>query len=56
MFNLTTLVENECVEGKACIMSQVSELLDDQEKLEREMEELRIKLSTKDVEIVHFKI
>lgn len=56
MFTLNTLIENECVEEKVGIKSQVSELIDAQEKLSMEMEELRLELAAKDAEITRLKL
>lgn len=56
MFTLTTLIENKCVVGKVRTMFQVSELLSAQEKLSKQMEEMRVGLSSKDADILHLKM
>lgn len=56
MFSLTTLIENECVEGKVGTISQVSELLVIQENLSKEMEEIRVSVAAKDAEILKMKM
>lgn len=54
--SVTTLVENECNEGKMGTVSQVLELLTAQENFNRETEEMNNKLAAKDDKIVHLKI
>lgn len=56
MFNLTTLVENKCAKGKVGTTSQVSELLAVQENLTKDIEEMRVVISAKDVEILKLKL
>lgn len=56
IFTLNTLMENECIEEKVEISSQVLELIDVQENLNIEVDELRLKLAAKDEEISHLKL
>ncbi|KAF3626036.1 hypothetical protein FXO38_29470 [Capsicum annuum] len=50
-FTMTTLIENECMEGKCGTKSQVSKLLDVQECLSKTLEDMRITVATRDDEI-----
>lgn len=56
MIRLATLMENECIEDKDRFVSQVFELLAIQERMGKEIEELRIMLAAKVIEIVHLKL
>lgn len=55
--SLHTLIECECVEDRQDKKgkSQLSKLLDNQEKLRHEMEEISLLLMNKDIEIAHLK-
>ncbi|KAH0722772.1 hypothetical protein KY290_005420 [Solanum tuberosum] len=55
MFTVATLLECECVEGKAEGRSQVVDLLEQQASLKRELTDLTVILNDKDVEIAQLK-
>jgi len=55
MFTTVTLLECECVEGKAKGRSQVADLLEQQASLKRELTDLTIILNDKEVEIAQLK-
>lgn len=52
---MSTLIYCECIEGKVKSKSQVSELLQQQEGLKREMEDLTNLLAAKELEITCLK-
>ncbi|KAH0746272.1 hypothetical protein KY285_007929 [Solanum tuberosum] len=54
-FSMATLIECECVEGEVKAKSQVSDLLEKQESLKREMEDFTTILGDKEVEITRLK-
>lgn len=54
MSTLSTLIENKCAEGKVETMSQNSELIVAQDKLNMEMAELRMALDIKKAKIQMF--
>ena len=47
-FSETTLVECECIEGKENHKSKVSQLVEEQDQLKHELEEMAVRLSSKD--------
>ncbi|KAH0714929.1 hypothetical protein KY284_007834 [Solanum tuberosum] len=49
--SLNTLVECECIEGKARPLSKMSQLVMEQGQLKHELEEMIVFVSNKDVEI-----
>ncbi|KAH0715953.1 hypothetical protein KY285_008859 [Solanum tuberosum] len=55
MFSPATLLEYECVEGKVKGKSRVSDLLEQQESLKRELNDLTVTLNAKEVEIARLK-
>lgn len=56
MFTLNFLVENKCIEGKVGTKSKVYGLIYVQEKLNIEVDELRLELDAKHTEISHLKL
>lgn len=55
-FSLPTIVENEWIKRKLCIVSQVSELMTAQKSLAKIMKVIRYVLAAKDIEIIHLKL
>ncbi|WMV10123.1 hypothetical protein MTR67_003508 [Solanum verrucosum] len=55
MFIVVTLVECECIEGKAKGRSRVEDLLEQQTSLKRELTDLTVVLNDKEVEIAQLK-
>ncbi|WMV46565.1 hypothetical protein MTR67_039950 [Solanum verrucosum] len=53
---MSTLMECECVKGKAGNKSEVSELLAVQSQLKHELEAMIVTLANKDVEIARLKV
>ena len=51
----STLVECECIEGRGYPKSKMAQLIEDQDQLKREVEELTVRLSGKEAEIVVLK-
>ncbi|KAH0748684.1 hypothetical protein KY290_027916 [Solanum tuberosum] len=54
-FSLNTLVECECIEGKAGPLSKMSQLVMEQNQLKHELEEINVFVSNKDAEIALLK-
>ncbi|KAH0632620.1 hypothetical protein KY284_035406 [Solanum tuberosum] len=54
-FSLNTLVECECIEGRAGPLSNMSQLVMEQNQLKNEFEEMTVLVSNKDVEIALLK-
>ncbi|KAK4737467.1 hypothetical protein R3W88_001164 [Solanum pinnatisectum] len=55
MFSPATLLECESIEGKVKVKSHVSDLLEHQESLKRELNDLTVTLKSKEIEIVRLK-
>ena len=51
----STLVECECIEGRGYPKSKMAQLIDDQDQLKHEVEELTVRLSGREAEIVILK-
>ncbi|KAH0698896.1 hypothetical protein KY284_013111 [Solanum tuberosum] len=54
-FTLSTLVECECIEGKGNPLSKVSQLIMEQDQLKHELEEMTVRVSSRDAEIAILK-
>ncbi|KAH0740991.1 hypothetical protein KY290_034034 [Solanum tuberosum] len=55
-FTLSTLVECKCIEGKGNPLSKVSQLIMEQDQLKHELEEMTMRVSTKDAKIAILKV
>ena len=55
LISKNTLVECECIEGKDYSKSKIAQLIEDQDQLKHEIEELTVRLSGKEAEIVILK-
>ncbi|KAH0645176.1 hypothetical protein KY284_033060 [Solanum tuberosum] len=55
-FTLSTLVECQCIEGKGNPLSKVSQLIMEQDQLKHELEEMTMRVSTRNAEIAILKI
>lgn len=56
MLTLNTFRENKNIEGKVRTKSHISELIGVQEKLIVVVDDIRLELAAKDVEILHLKL
>ncbi|KAH0742937.1 hypothetical protein KY290_030930 [Solanum tuberosum] len=54
-FSLSTLVECECIKGEGNPLSKVSQLIMEQDQLKCELEEMIMRVSTRDAEIAILK-
>ena len=55
-FSESTIVECECIEGKGNHKNKVAQLNEDQDQLKHEVEEMTMRLSSKDEEIAILKV